>query len=120
MRPVTASVTNGLELRSSNREETGLRSNRFAILATNERTSSVLTVALSVSVVFGGTVSAFATADSTGTETPSKLGETWIFVRSNRSVTGRSNAAVDRLGRHVGREAPDARPLQERRRPARR
>src|SRR5207248_8351522 len=39
-------------------------------------------------------LSARATADSTGTLRPSRLGETSIFVRSKRSATGWSKASV--------------------------
>src|SRR5205823_9237094 len=60
----------------------------------NERTRTLFTVARSVSVVPGCTVSALAIADSTGTDTPSRLGETSILVLSKRRLTGRSNAAV--------------------------
>src|ERR1700730_832906 len=107
---MTGSVTNGLALRKSNCEETGLRSNRSAILAMNDRMSSEFTVALSVSTVFGATVSAFAMADSTGTDTPSKLGETWIVVLSKRSVTGRSNASVTACAARSGASPPTATP----------
>ena len=67
-RPITGFVTSGFELRSRSRDETGWRSNRFAMFAMNERISSLFTVARSASVVPGCTVSAFATADSTGTD----------------------------------------------------
>src|SRR6266550_3821955 len=107
---MTASVTKGLELRSSSCDETGLRTKRFAIFATKERTRSVFTVARNESVVFGGTVNAFAIADSTGTDTPSKLGETWIVVRSKRSVTGRSNASVTACAARSGARPPTGTP----------
>jgi hypothetical protein len=42
-RPITGFVTTGLELRSSSRDETGLRSNRSASFAMKARTSSLST-----------------------------------------------------------------------------
>ena len=76
----------------------------------NARTSSPFTVARNASAVFGATVSAFAIADSTGTDTPSRLGETIDPRRAEAERTGRSNASVTASAAASGASPPIATP----------
>src|SRR5436190_1736259 len=89
-RPIFDFVTNGLKLRSTSRESTGLRSKRAASFPTNALTSRALTVARRLSVLSGAAVIAFATPVSAATRSPSRSGAMLIVVAPRSSSTGRS------------------------------
>ena len=108
--PSTDAVTTGFELRKSSCESAGLRSNRSATRATNVCTAVRSTVARSPSVVFGATLSAFATAVSAETVEPRRAGVTVILVRAIRSSTGRSNAVCTACVATSGASPPTAMP----------